>query len=230
LICRKFDNKVEKHKLVNFAELEYYEEWFFVLSRTLRIIVNKKKSDYIDEVFHTPLMTVTSPMYLMYLCVFLNKVHVFYWNCILGLFSSNTLFVIRVNSSRCLLYWQPFLLYRSDNQVNECPHWELSLIWRPPFRILVHFARLQKRRATASVFMSVSESVCTRGVSGSYQTGFRETSYLEFVLDCVDTFRYSLKAWQAHYGKTYLHCCDVFITEIVFTVKYEPSPYTQLTI
>jgi hypothetical protein len=56
------------------------------------------------------------------------------------------------------------------------------------------FFRLRKRGEAASIFMSVIESVCTRGVSGSYQTGFRDTSYLEFVLNSVDIFRYSSQA------------------------------------
>jgi len=57
-----------------------------------------------------------------------------------------------------------------------------------------NFCSFEEARNDCKRFMSVSESVCTRGVSGSYQRCFRETSYFEFVLNSVDTFRYSLKS------------------------------------
>ena len=120
---------------------------------------------------------------------------VFYLNCILGLLSSNTLlFVIRVNSNRCLLYWQTFLFYRSDDKVNEVSPLRTQPCMTSIASNFGTFARLQKRGATASAFMSVSGSVCKRGVSSSYQRGFREIWYLEFLLKSVDTFRYSLKS------------------------------------
>lgn len=141
--------------------------------------------------------------------------------------------MIRVNSRRCLLYWQTFVLYRSDNKANEVPPLRARPYVTSTASNFGTFCSSAKRRATASAFISVTESVCEHGVSGSFQRNFRETSYLEFVLNSVDIFRYLLKLDKGDRhikGKpTYIVVTRVYYGD-VFTVKYGSRPKTQLTV
>lgn len=119
-------------------------------------------------------------------------------NFILGLFflSSTLLFVARHDAATCssqfkpcLLYWRPFLLYLSDDQDSECLHQQLKLMTSAA-SYFVTFMRVCKSEERLVAFSC--QSVCTRGTIGSYQKGFRETSYLGFALNSVAPFPCSL--------------------------------------
>jgi len=133
--------------------------------------------------------------------------------------------MIRVNSRRCLLYRQPFLLCRSDKEVNEATPLRAQPYMTSTALNCDTYCSFAKAGATASAFMSVSGSVCRRGVSGSYQRGFRETSCFEFLLNSVDTFRYSLKSDKSNRhikGRpTYIVVTGVYYGDSVY---YEVRP------